>query len=235
MSRVALNWRERSSLDRALLGGFGVVALFNAVLAVWSFFPMPQVVHLGRESNIPTYFHSAVLGAIALTFWTAVGLGSRWRVADRLWSSEGVVWLAGGIGFLYLAVDEGLRVHERVAAHTFKALGVWERMTHYQITPAWWEALFAPIFGAIGLVVLVVLFRYRRRVRASFFLGLLAMALWGTALLLEFVQLTFLIGVRPWFGVTVFAEELFEMMGSSLFLVASVLLVRSLGSPSAPD
>ena len=215
-----LRWRERSSLDRALLVGFGVIALFNAVLVVWSFFPMPQVVHLGREANIPTYFHSAVLFAIALTFWAAMGLRP----------SERAIWFVGGAGFLYLALDEGLRIHERVAAITFKALGVWERMTHYQITPAWWEVLFAPIFGAIGVIVLTLLFRYRRRMRASFVLGLVAMGFWGAALVLEFVQLTFLIGVQPWFGVAVFTEELFEMMGSSLFLLGSVLLVRSLAS-----
>ncbi len=231
MSRVALKWRERSPLDRALLAGFGVVALFNVVLTVWSFFPMPQVVHLGREANIPTYFHSAVLVAIALTFWTAMGLESGWRAVGRLRPSGSAIWFFGGAGFLYLALDEGLRIHERVAALTFKALGVWDRMTHYEITPAWWEALFAPLFGAIGVVVLTLLFRYRRRMRAFFVLGLVAMGFWGTALVLEFVQLTYLIGVQPWFGVAVFTEELFEMMGSSLFLLASVLLVRSFAGP----
>ena len=128
---------------------------------------------------LPTYFHSAILSAIALTFWVVFGLGPRWRRSGRLWTWATAPWLMGGFGFLYLAVDEGIRVHERVAFHTFKAMGLWERMTHYEVSPAWWEALFAPLFGAIGVVVLVVLFRHRRQMKATFALGLLAMALWG--------------------------------------------------------
>ena len=211
---------------RFLLLGVVVLVVLNI------FYPLPAW-NMERERNIATYFHSAILLATAVTFWAVFASGARWRRSARAPVPQAPLWLLGGFAFLYLSLDEATEIHERVFAKTFQALGLWDKVLHYRLTPALWEVLFAPLFIAIGLLLLAVLWRNRQQVEAAFWLGLGAMALWGVALALEFVQLMYLRHSKPWFTVAVRTEEIAEVLGSTAFLLAAVLIARHLREGSA--
>ena len=74
--------------------------------------------------------------------------------------------------------------------------------------------------------MLFLAIRHRREVPAFLALTLAALSLWGGALGLELMQLTFLPSLRPWYSMAVYLEEAFEMVATSLFLLGSVLVLR---------
>ena len=220
---------RRSWPVRAVNWGFGVLFVPVAVVVVLNiFYPRPAW-NMAREGNLATYLHSGILMAIAVTFWAVYALGER-RHQGRTLVPGAIIWLLGGFAFLYLSLDEAMEVHERIFAKVFQELGLWDRVLHYQLSPALWEALFAPLFGAIGVLLLVVLLllRHRQRVRDAFRLGMGAMALWAYALAMEAIGLVFLRGSAIGYTFAVRTEEIAEMLGSTLFLVASVLIARHL-------
>ena len=53
------------------------------------------------------------------------------------------------------------------------------------------------------------------------------MAIWALALVTEFVEMTFLIEHRFWFGAAIWLEESSELVGSTVFLVAAVVIARA--------
>ena len=69
------------------------------------------------------------------------------------------LWAALGVAFAYMSMDEALELHERASRAVFQRLGIYDRMLHYEITPALWEALFAPLFVAIALLILALVSR----------------------------------------------------------------------------
>ena len=118
-------------------------------------------------------------------------------------------------------------IHERVSQQVFEAMGIWDEMLAGDVTFAAWEGLYAPIFGGVALLVLVLLFRHRRLHPISFWAGLAAIGVWGVALTMEFVGLTFLTWSRYWLQATSNVEEAAEILGSTLFLLAVALVLRS--------
>ena len=218
---------RRSRPYQAVNWGFGVLFVTVAVFVVLNiFYPRPAW-NMAREGNLATYLHSGILMAIAVTFWAVFALGGR-RHHGRTLVPGAIIWLLGGFAFLYLSLDEAMEVHERIFAKVFQELGLWDRVLHYQLSPALWEALFAPLFGAIGVLLLVVLLRHRQRVRDAFRLGMGAMALWAYALAMEIIGLVFLRGSVFGYTFAVRTEEIAEMLGSTLFLVALALIARHL-------
>ena len=222
------NRRPEQGPSRLATSGVGILLLAVAVIIGLDVFSLRPTWNLALEGNLATYFHSGILMAIAATFWAVFALGIRWRRPGLARVPKARHWLLGGFAFLYLSLDEAAEIHERVFAKTFQALGLWDKVLHYDLSPALWVVLFAPLFMAIAVLILAVLFNYRRQVRVSFRLGLGAMALWGTALVLEFVQLIYLRDLQPWFGVTVHMEEIAELLGSTLFLLAVAFIARHL-------
>lgn len=212
--------------DRLLLWAFGLLFSVEAVLIIVGIFPVPVVWSLGSEGSYPTYLHSAVLSSSGLIFFTIFALGyrSRGRALGAL--NKLPVWFFLGIAFFYLSMDEALEIHERVFWWISGHLGIQEDLAHYRITPALWEAFFAPLFAVIAILILVMLFKHRRVLPWAFRLGLTAMGLWSLALFEEFLQLTFFVGRGLWFGSAVWIEESSELLGSTIFLVAAVLIIR---------
>lgn len=210
---------------------FSVLFLVEAVLVVLNAFASHWTWNLSLERNVPTFYHSAILGAVALSLWCIGGLGTVWRRRAALPVHKAPLWLATGALFLYLAIDEAMEIHERAGPRLLQMLGLRDQLGHI------WEAAFAPLFGLIALLLLILMFRHRRHLAAFLWLGLAALALWGMALTLELMQLTFLPGMRPWYGLAVNVEETLEMVASTLFLLGCALsLHRILGwdRPTAP-
>ena len=132
---------------------------------------------------------------LSLVTMFAVGLWDRAQTTVKYLP----VWFFGGLGFLYLSMDEALELHERGSRLVFEYLGIQDRIAHYQLTPALWEAVFAPVFVAIGLLILWVLFQERHRLPVAFRLGLAALGFWALALITEFFEMTYFIHSGFWF------------------------------------
>jgi hypothetical protein len=199
---------------------FGILFLAEAVLVALNAVASHWTWNLSLERNVPTYYHSAILVAVALTLWCVGGLGSVWRRRAALPVHQAPLWLATGALFLYLAIDEAAEIHERAGPKLWQALGLWEQLEHI------WEAAFAPLFGLIALLMLTLMLRHRRQLPAFLWLGLASLALWGTALVLELMQLTFLPSREPWYALAVNVEETLEMVASTLFLLGCALFLR---------
>jgi len=218
--------------DKVLLWGFASLFSVEAALAVaYAVYPIPSVWVLGDEGSVPTFLHSAILATIALIFWGifAVGLWDRDRAQVTIKYLP--VWFAGGLAFLYLSMDEAMEFHERVSRRVFEYLGIQDRIAHYELTPALWEVVLAPVFVIVGLLILWVLFQERHRIPVAFRLGLAAIGIWALALVTEFFEMTYFIhmgsvGPFNWYGVAIWVEETSEILASTIFLVASALIIR---------
>jgi len=205
---------------RILIRVFGILFLAEAVLVALNAFSSHWTWNLSLERNVPTFYHSAILVAVALSLWCVGGLGTVWRNRAALPVHWAPLWLATGALFLYLAIDEAAEIHERAGPKLWNALGLWDQLDHV------WEAAFAPLFGLIALLLLTLMFRHRHHLAAFLWLGLAALALWGMALVLELMQLTFLPSMQPWYALAVNVEETLEMVASTLFLLACALFLR---------
>lgn len=187
------------------------------VRAAWS---------LAQEGNIPTFFHSAVLIAVGVVSWIVFGYAVRSPNRYSITLKRAYLWLIGGLLFVYLAMDEAFEIHESVFASVFKWLGLWEKVIFYELSPALWEVLFAPLFITIGVIIIVLMAPLRFNAAASACLSVGALTLWGLALIAEFVQLVYLRDTLYWFSMAVYLEESFEMVASTIFLLAITLIVR---------
>ncbi len=210
----------RTGQHPALIRVFGILFLAEAVLVALNAFSSHWTWTLSMERNVPTYYHSAILVAVALSLWCVGGLGTVWRRRAALPVHRAPLWLATGALFLYLAIDEAAEIHERASPKLWQTLGLWDRLEYI------WEAAFAPLFGLIALLMLALMFRHRRHLAAFLWLGLAALALWGMALALKLMQLTFLPSMRPWYSLAVNVEETLEMVASTLFLLGCALFLR---------
>ena len=217
----------RSRLGETLFRAFAALFALEAVLIAVNIPPVPPALQIGQEGEFPTFLHSGVLAASAAVLFAVAARGWRARRQGRGGIERLPLWAALGVAFAYMSMDEALELHERASRAVFQRLGIYDRMLHYEITPALWEALFAPLFVVIALLVLALVFQERRRAAPAFPLGLATLAIWALALVTEFVEMTFLIEHRFWFGAAIWLEESSELVGSTVFLVAAVVIARA--------
>ena len=216
----------RGAAHRAgpLVWGIGLLLAVEAVLIVANVWRMPGLWRLGHEGSFPTFLHTGVLFAAAAVYWAVHRAGRRSGTVRRPF-----FWLAGGVGLVYLGLDEALQFHERGSRLVFEAIGIQDRIARYELTPALWEALFAPLFAAIAVFVLGALVQERRRAPLALRLGLVAFGIWALALATEFVETTYFIDEEFWFGAAIWLEETSEMVGSTVLLIAALVATLSLG------
>ena len=221
---------DRTVLDNLVLWGFGALFLVEALLIVANIFDVPTIWFLGDEGSLPTYLHSGILFGVALVFLYIFGVGLRHRRQLAETIGYPPVWLFGALSFIYLSLDEALELHERGSRLVFEELGIQNRIIHYELTPALWEVVLAPIFVGIGLLILWVLFQQRRGSETAFRLGLSAIGLWALALITEFFEMTYFIhmgsvGPFTWFGIAIWVEETSEILASTFLLAAALLII----------
>ena len=80
----------------ALVRVFGILFLAEAVLVALNAFASHWTWNLALERNVPTFYHSAILRAVALTLWCVGGLGTLWRRRAALPVHRAPLWLATG-------------------------------------------------------------------------------------------------------------------------------------------
>jgi len=110
-----------------------------------------------REDGLLSWFSITQTAFVALTLWI-VALTERWRGADR-WRVRG--WLVVTALFVWMAVDDGAKVHERVGTATQALAERGSAMgSVLAVFPSYaWQVVFLPVFAAAGLFTLVFLWR----------------------------------------------------------------------------
>ena len=123
-----------------------------------------RLFNITREDGMASWFgvtQTLFVGLTALVIWLAV----RKQDAPR-WTRRG--WLAVSIFFLYMAMDDGSKLHERIGtafgkifaagegddASTTIFSGVLDLFPSYN-----WQLVLLPVFGTAGLLILVFLWR----------------------------------------------------------------------------
>ncbi len=183
-----------------LLAGLGVVAALGVLGAVTAHHDLSsRWFDLDGEYNVPAAWSAGLLVA-AGALAAVVGRRPAWRAATGL-----------AVLFAFMGLDEAVAIHERLEA----------------LTGIDWQLLYVPVV-LVGGVAWLALWR-RGRTVARFRPALAAgSAAWFVAQVLEKVQ---------WHGdvkaahydLMMVLEELLEMTGSLLFLIAVLLVARRVG------
>ena len=189
----------------------GLFAIEGALVALHFLLPDSAIVNLDREYNLPTWFSSMQLAALGVASLAAFG---REEGAGR----TRAIWGALGLGFFYVSFDEIAVVHEGILRDA--TLGTLAPASLLRAVPPW-QLVFLPAAvlaaGAFGLVLAT------RLAALPGCLGpaIAGLGLWGVSFFFEGTAMGFFIP-RRWYQMEVGAEELCEMAGATLLLVAIV-------------
>lgn len=174
-------------------------------------FPEWDAANLDSEGSVATGFAVALLWGAGF-WWLLVAIVTR-PVSPAIWMWWPVL--------AWLAIDEGTAIHERL-----------ERWSGID-----WQLLYLPVMVFFGAVWWGVVLRHRRQARVVTLLFFVAAA-WGVVLVLELVQNWGGPPVRAAIYVpTMITEEAFEMIGTTVLLIAGILALRaSVGAtPESPE
>lgn len=183
----------------AVVSGLTIAVFVALGIAQRTAFPTWQEANLDSEASVGTWFSAALLWSAA-ALWLLVAGTTRPRPLS-LW-----IWTAV---LAWLALDEGNAFHERL-----------ERWSGID-----WQLLYLPVMGVAAAAWWSLVRRYRSQ-RGTAALLLTGAAAWAAALLLELIQ--------NWGGSPVGAaiydpamitEEALEMIGSTMFLIAAILVL----------
>jgi hypothetical protein len=175
------------------------------------------------EGNVTTWFSAALLLAIGLVA-LAIAAEQR-RQQQACWRRH---WIALGLIFVYLSVDEAARLHERATPllkQVVEASGV---LVHV------WVVLGAPLVLLFALAYLPFLRALPRRIGRL--LALAGVTFVAGGLGMELVGSWLISGNHFFFAPYVWAtsvEELLELLGASVCLYALALHAESLKLPDA--
>lgn len=191
--------------------------LVMAALAFFGFAVNPDwdLLKVGEENNIPTWFSSVQLFTIGAVLSSIV-------VRDAFWGKVSTWSLAVVPGlFILLSLDEVAMIHER--------LGDWLKGsadvgTGLRTGP--WVLIFVPFIGLLTVVAATIFWPYLRGRRDVVVLAFVGFAVFGlSAVGLE------LAGNFPADGSLLqkffaFAEEIGEMLAANIILWSAVLVVQ---------
>lgn len=115
---------------------------------------MRRMFNIAREDGLASWFATTQTLMAGLTLgliYLAVKkrLGARWKATG---------WLVLASFFIYMAIDDGAQLHERLGS-TFAAMRE-DAGSSFDSFPSYtWQLIFLPFFGALGLFMLVFLWR----------------------------------------------------------------------------
>lgn len=152
--------REKALL--ALIAAELALVLVDLTIYVFNFAipkPFQQLFDLTLEANLPTWFSSTqllVVGIVAM-------IVSRQRYALGL-KRAALAWMVISAFFAYMGIDDASQIHERVATGVSQLAKQSEAdfgllHTFIQFPSYYWQVIFLPVFGSIGLFMLVFLYK----------------------------------------------------------------------------
>jgi len=200
--RDFFDWRVVGLLLMALVG---IMAVLGAMATLAQYFLL-RLFDLDCENNLPTLFSSLILLADAFVAFLLGRRGGRWRLA----------WILTPV-FAWMAVDEVVRLHERL-----------EVTLNIQ-----WQIPYLPILALAGIGWLAMLWLFRDALLAAIF-WLAGATCWVISQVSEAIQWGGWYWAG-WFGsdekiagynLYMVVEEVLEMGGSSLFLIAMLIRLQ---------
>ncbi|WP_341212308.1 hypothetical protein [uncultured Limimaricola sp.] len=192
-----------------------ITAGLALVLAIATGIALQDLDHQFRESGIVTYTSAALL---ALTAATSLRIGRlRREGAGWSWRDPRIVWLAIGLGFVWLALDDLAQIHENLDRLLHRLAGIEE-------TPLT-DRLDDLIILAYGLIGAGVMWACRSELRR--FPQMLGWLATGAALLVLQVAIDALLNDASWVLFSGFsaarpdlAHDLGEILEESVKLLA---------------
>jgi hypothetical protein len=193
-----------------------------------------RLFNITREDSIPNWFASMQFLLICLVLWV---IYLRVRELDAAkWKARGWAFLAGV--FLFLSVDDGSKLHERV--------GTWFKASVQESDsvagalmdahPSYsWHVVLGPVFAAIGVFLLLFVWRALQSpvLKMLFLAGLACLVvaqgmdvLEGIDAVVEYLARLFSVSNYTVRHFAKSAEEFLEMLGQTLLLIT---FLRHLG------
>lgn len=194
-------------------------ALFIAVGAVVSFVSkylgherlmgFSDLLDVGSEGNLPNLYSSFLLMAAAMLLF--VTAGSHWEKQQRKWRV--LAWI-----FVYISVDEGAGIHDRLVEPLRKIFHLVDGLFFMS-----WVIIGIPI--VIGLAIYFFPFVMSLRPRVRFWTIVSGAVYVSGALILEMVEGKYFAahGDNGVFRIMISAEEGMEMLGVTAFIYAILL------------
>jgi len=207
------------------------LGLADYVIVFLGFYPskaVREIFDISREDALATWFQSFQTLAISVSLFLIYV--STKAMDHKKWIQRSWLFLSGV--FLYLSIDDGARLHERISGALKNALGIYTWLGRY--FPSYsWQLVLGPIFVMIGFYMLWFLWRHFIR-RFSFWLLFVAFALLFLAQSLDFIEglrhppyaeLGAILGFdeRQILHLSRLVEECLEMFGMGLILNAFLL------------
>lgn len=219
---------SRRILLTGLAVGITLVVLDATVnFARWSpYGSLRRLTNVAREDGFNTWISSVQLALVGVVLYfirlRARQLGSRPRVV--------LGWGLLAAFFVYMGIDDGAAVHERVGTAVKQAMagGKNEGPGMLDAFPTYtWQLVFAPVFGSLALLLLWFM-KNELRPRAARVRVALGLACFVAAVGLDFLEgmdglhdrmaVTLAISERAMSHFSKVLEEFLELFGTTLFL-----------------
>jgi len=151
-----------------------------------------RLCNIAREDSLSSWFGTTQTVMVALTLWLIFIVARR----DRLKKSVTTGWLVLACFFSYMAVDDGAEIHERIGSAFKKANSAEEVQASaeglgarlLEFFPSYsWQIVFMPLFGAMGLFMLLFLWKQLKPKSARIVL-VVALSLLSVAVMMDFVE-----------------------------------------------
>ena len=192
------NPADRLPSTKALAVGFALATVFLAIMhLLFGDNVRHDLWHLDQERNVPSAYSASLLGFGAIAYWYAG------RV--RLLGGRNE-WYVFGALLLLMSADEFTEIHERLE----------------HATGVDWQLLYLPVVAAAAVAWFAVVRRLHDGHRAALIAGAAA---WFIAQVFEELETKAGDVKVAAYDQLSFAEELLEMTGSALFLLAIYGLV----------
>lgn len=188
-----------------------------------------KLLRITSENNLPTWFSSVQFLMVGIFAWL---IGKEYKLEKATWKK--IAWFSIAVFFVYLAMDDGSRFHERVASAAARWIENWEGdgylVALVKANPSYnWQLLMLPFFAAFGVFMTVFLWNNFYK-RSLFLLFIIGIGYFVLAIAMDFVDGLdngyewFLDNTDYSFKQLQFAsrsiEEFIEMVGTTFILVA---------------
>ena len=138
--------------------------------------------NIANETGFAAWFATTQTLLAGLTLWL-IYVAVRRQTGPK-WKSTG--WLVLAAFFTYMALDDGVQLHERVGT-IFQVLTVEDRGSAGYFPSYYWQLLFVPIFGILGLFSLGFLWSQLNS-RSSRILLVAALGCFVIAVVMDFFE-----------------------------------------------
>ena len=212
----------------SLLGIEGLLVLLDATIyyGEWTSFTVIRALcNLTREDSLATWFASTQSLLISLVL-LLVFLRIK---AENVWRGRG--WALLALFFVYMAVDDSARIHERIAAAIQvvtdrKGAALGEPLLGY---PSYtWHLVYAPFLGAMFMFILLFLWK-ELKISTLRLLLVVSLSCYAIAIGIDFIEgtkdgfnvlaKTLSLNVKGVSHFTRVLEEFLEMFGTTVLLV----------------